>query len=173
MQFYAEKFADLNVMTALNRIKNLSDYKITGLSVSAHNGGNRKIPWLWEATANVSVSEQPDKSVAPLRVSMSWRFLYQFKPDSRGSECWREVTSPLTGETDRIHFELSECTKEFRSEATAKWTAVFEQHDRDTRSDRTLAREEKRADLISRKESLSETLNISPQELQEILESTD
>ena len=103
---------------------------------------------------------------------MTWRFLYQFKPDSRGSECWREVTSPLTGETGRTHFELSEWTEEFRSSVTAKWTVVFQQHDRETRSDRTLTEEDKRADLIARKESLSETLNITRQELQEILETT-
>lgn len=173
MQLYAEKFAELNIVTAIKRIKGLSDYKITELSVSPHDGEARKIPWLWEATANVSLSEQPDKSVAPVRVSMTWRFLYQFRPDSRGSEYWREVTSPLTGETSRTHFEGSEWTEEFRSTVTAKWTEVFQQHGRDTRTDRTLTAEQKRADLNARKESLCESLNISREELQEILETTE
>jgi hypothetical protein len=75
MPLYAEKFAELNIVTALKRNKKTGTYNITGLSVVPHDGGPRKIPWLWEATANVAVSEKTDGPVAatsPSREPLVW-----------------------------------------------------------------------------------------------------
>jgi hypothetical protein len=170
MPFYAEQFAQLNIATAVKRSEKTDTYSITAVSVARHDSGTRKIPWLWEATANVAVREKADGTVAPARLSMSWRFLFQLTPKLEGKECWREVTTPYTGDVGRVHFETSEWQKSYREEINLAWSDAFPKF---TNSTKDLGPDQRKEYLVEFKEEISRKYDLTPIELQEILEATD
>ena len=134
---------------------------------------DRKIEWLWEATATVSLAVQsdtpgqaatrmPDDLAGCLPVHAYWY----------ARECWREVVEMKFGQKYRKHFGFSEWNSRFRSEIRSRWTRDFRAWDAEMRR-----RGESDADRIRYLQDLkmgtAQTLGLSAEELQEIVEATD
>jgi hypothetical protein len=182
MPLVAEKGITLYLDAIFRSHKEFGKYKILNMEVVRAAPDERKIPWLWLATATVNFAHGPDDHTrTPTSTSMVWVVVFRVTDEvHRGVglglgkfECWREVTDVRTGQKFRKHAELSEWTKEFRSIVSSAWLKRYQQHDRETRNARNLTAQEKLADLQEKKEFLAEEFNISTEELQEILESTD
>jgi len=167
----AKLFAFLNLDEALKRKADMDHYKVLNSDISLLAKDPRRIPWLWEYTATVVVTEKTDRSgTVPTTLSMSWVCLIYFPQNARGQECWREITLVRSGQKARRHFEMSEWTNKFRAEVSAAWLGAFQSHELETRGIRSLSDRDRQKNLQRKKESLADEFRISVDELQEILE---
>src|SRR5262249_13355388 len=97
------------------------DYRITDNQIELVSDDDRRIPWVWDAQANLTVMQRSENpKMAGMRLSMLWHVRFVLRPDTTGGECWREVTEMATGQTTRHVFEISEWTRAFREEVNAK-----------------------------------------------------
>jgi hypothetical protein len=132
----------------------------------------RRIDWLWESTATVAVIQGGGGTTAGVSGSMVWHFLFRFAPDTSGLECWREITDLATGVKHRKHFETSEWNSEFRNIVNTFWAEAFQDYERVAA--KLSYDERQRLELFQEyRAKTAGRLNVTPVELQEILESTD
>ena len=148
-------------------------YKITAIEVMVTNTDERKVPWLWEVTANIAITLKPKKAgFIGTHIAWTWVGLFQFTPDATSEECWRSITDTETGPTIRTHPGKSEWTREFRSTVAREWLREFQEHQRYVK-DSDMTPQDRRELLQNRKTDVANRLRVSPEELKEILEATE
>jgi formylglycine-generating enzyme required for sulfatase activity len=154
-----EEEAHIKVTLAEQTVKPI---KVSDVEVKAILDEERKIPWLWEATATVSFEDEPGQS-------WLWRRVFWHAPKIGKAPCWLEIKALRDGRTNRKHFQLSEWTEQFRAMVASDWQMVLKSHERDTQGQ---AREVKERDLRMRKETLAKKFEITIEEFQEIIAAT-
>lgn len=138
--------------------------------VPEHSSRN---PWLWEATATVSVAQKnPNPRQVSTHFSMAWRVFFQLTPEMKGGECWREVSDMRFAQKIRKHFEVSEWRPEFRSSIRLRWSQAFQVWDAEMER-RGESSPDRAGYLRDLKQSKAAEFGLSIDELQEILEATN
>lgn len=157
----------------LDKDPRIESVKVADVEVRPGPMDQRHIPWLWEATAAVTVArKEDDPNQAPTPMSMSWRILFRLTPENKGGECWREVTDMRFGQKFRKHFGVSEWSRDFRSMVESAWNRKFREWDVEMRR-RGESNEDRARYLQDLKQSMAAEFSIGAEELQEILDATD
>jgi hypothetical protein len=148
-------------------------FEVLDVDVRTLLNDDRKIPWLWAATATVKFNGKPgNPDEAPESHSWLWKRVFRYAPQATKiaeGACWLEITDSRTRRTTRSHYELSEWTETFRAKVVSDWRMMLKRHERDAGGETAKVNQ---GDLRIRKEALANKFNISIEECQEILEST-
>jgi hypothetical protein len=132
----------------------------------------KKVAWLWHATASVSITKKPVKPEhAAEHLVTSWQLAFRLTPNREGGECWREVADMYSGTKTRKNFGESEWRPDFRQKVLATWGRQYP--DWDAEMVKTHVEPKDRKVLLWYfKDRISKSLDISIQDLEDILEST-
>jgi hypothetical protein len=171
----ATRYAEVNIRVIYQSRDKPKSLKIQNLEVRLIENDNRRVPWLFQATAAISMAYDSEENRVHVHArSVIWKRVFQFLPDGHGGgECWREVTESRSGETARHHFDHSEWTKYFRSVVVARWTEAVQKHNEELRDEPQSTVAERQKKLTERKAGVAAILKITSEELEEIVEATD
>jgi hypothetical protein len=170
----AKGYAEVNLRVVYQRDESVDFIKIQKTDFRAIKNDQRKIPWLWEATFAFSiVYRNSEIGIHKQSSSHIWRSVFQSTPDGHGGECWREITESRLGKTIRHHFGRSEWTSDFRSAVLARWLEAFQKYNEEVANSSGLSESDKQNSLKEKKAAVAAVLQITTDELQEILEATD
>jgi hypothetical protein len=134
----------------------------------------RKIPWLWVATASVAITPKPEEpGRSPETIPFIWKSLYLWVPEGPRGECWREVTFTNTGRKSHKHFEISEWKPEFRSYVAREWLQAFKQYENRPREQFPPSDYEAALAIKAEKMKLADSIGISIEEFDEILQTPE
>ncbi len=168
----AEFFIQFTIIDVLRESVKAEEVTIQSIKINPSPVDERRIPWLWYAMADVEISFPPEKpGLAAKHMPIVWKSLFQYTPESKARECWREVTFTRAGSKARNHYDLSEWTPEFRSTVSEGWLRKFQEYDRDIAGDESLEQAKKLEALRDYKKDVARGLTITVEELDEILAS--
>jgi hypothetical protein len=148
------------------------DSKILSTDVRRVPADPRMLPWLWEGTASIVVTRGSGVP-GPSTEGIIWRELFQFRPEARGGECWREITQSRRGFKIRKHYQFSEWTREFRSQVSAGWVHAFQKLEQEARQRSHASESDRQERFKAAKGVVADRFKISVDELNDILEATD
>src|SRR5262249_45077636 len=136
-------------------------FKIVAIDVTPAEPDERKISWLWTATATIAITFKAKRS-DEVGNSVAWNWIERFRytPDGTADAFWKTLTDTKTGLRRRSHLDHSEWTRSFRDAVTEAWLKEFQEHERYVK-DSGDSDEEHRQMLQDRKQDVAERMKIS------------
>lgn len=160
------------IIAGLSKSKPNQIVKVSDIDVRPIADENRKISWLWETNATISLTSRGDAgdpSRAPKR-ELIWKSLFQFVPTGgQITTFWIETTDPRTGAKDREHFSLSEWKQQFRVSVVTAWHDSIEKQERDVKEGRLNTKHKEDAATATVVRTLAVRFEITEKELVEIV----
>jgi hypothetical protein len=101
----------------------------------------------------------------------SWQLAFRLTPNLEGGECWREVTDMYSRTETRKKSDESEWRPDFRQKVLATWGCHYPDWDAEMVKTHVEPKDRK-VFLWSFKDRISKSLDISIQDLEDILEFT-
>ena len=145
-------------------------YRILDSSVERGRPDPRKVPDRWDFSALVAITLKPDhKGLVGETTSWNWNEKFFLTPALEIKELLRVITNTRTGQVIRKHFEVSEWTEQFHRAVVKQWSKEFRDHQAWAK-EKPLNKEEQRLDLMDRQELVAGIMEISIEDLLDILE---
>lgn len=146
-------------------IESVTSFDISG--AEAHPvSDERKRRGVWEFTAIMTVY-YADKDLP--KVTFVFASESILNTNDRVTECWRELRDTIIGQKNRVHSDETEWNDEFRAKVRVEWLKAF-RGDSGLGSPPSTDFQSKITKTQGLKESLAKSLEITPVELQEIID---